>query len=67
MLPVRDLVKDILGIKNSSPSSKTYSIILFEEKKRRLRYFIYKRIDASSYYGYNNEDVYIFKKIKWST
>jgi pre-mRNA-splicing factor ISY1 len=41
----RDPVTDTLGLQNSSPSSKEYSISPLEVKKRRCRYAIYKRID----------------------
>jgi pre-mRNA-splicing factor ISY1 len=32
--------------------------------KRRCRYAIYKRIDASSYYGYRNDKDGILEKVK---
>jgi hypothetical protein len=40
-------------------------IIPLEVKKRRCRYVIYKRIDASSYYGYMNDEDDILEKFKW--
>jgi pre-mRNA-splicing factor ISY1 len=36
-------------------------------KKRRCRYVIYKRIDASSYYGYMNDEDGILEKVEQST
>jgi hypothetical protein len=33
----------------------------------RCRYAIYKRIDTSSYYGYNNDEDGILKKVEWPT
>jgi pre-mRNA-splicing factor ISY1 len=53
------------GATNSSPSPKSYSISPLEVKKRRCRYVIYKQIDASSYYGYMNDEDNILEKVKW--
>jgi hypothetical protein len=36
-----------------------------KSKKRRCIYVIYKRIDASSYYGYMNDDENILEKVEW--
>jgi hypothetical protein len=60
-------VTDTLGLQNSSPSSKRYSISPLEVKKRRCRYVIYKRIDTSSYYGYRNDEDGILEKVEWPT
>jgi pre-mRNA-splicing factor ISY1 len=58
-------VTDTLGLQNSSLTSKRYSISPLKVKKRRSRYEIYKRIDASSYYGYKNDEDGILEKVEW--
>jgi hypothetical protein len=52
-----------LGIQNSSPSPKRYSIRSFEVNKKRCTYVIYKQIDANSYYGYMNDEDGILDKV----
>jgi len=60
----RDLVIDTLGILNSSPSSKRYSIIPLNTKKSRCRYAIYMGIDTNSYYGNMNDEDCILEKVE---
>jgi hypothetical protein len=62
---VRAPIIDTLGLQNSSPFSKIYLISPLEANKRRCRYAIYKRIDASSYYGPRNNEDDILEKFKW--
>jgi hypothetical protein len=63
----RAMVTNTLGLQNYSPSSNRYLIIPLEAKNRRCRYVIYKRIDASSYYGYRNDEDGILEKVKRPT
>jgi hypothetical protein len=65
--PIRAPITNTLGLCNSSPTSKIYSISPLKANKRRFWDEIYKLINANSYYGYSNDEHSILQKFKWPT